>query len=222
MKPDATRMIGSGSGVMVSRASSAGEEVDTAASYDLLAASKYLRKYLRVSSNRDGDIPEPDPMSAAEFDAWRGMLRLHATVTRELERRLLSESDMSLAVYGVLITLVGAPDRRLRMSELAERRLTHPSGVTRVVDQLEKQGLVAREVDPADGRSFYAALTPLGLKRLREAQRTHHAVARELYLGRLSERDAAQLARLFEKALPGVVSEAVWPVPGGGAGERQQ
>jgi DNA-binding MarR family transcriptional regulator len=217
MKPDATRMIGSGSGVMVSRASSAGEEVDTAASYNLLAASKYLRKYLRVSSNRDGDIPEPDPMSSAEFDAWRGMLRLQATVTRELERRLLSESDMSLAVYGVLITLVGAPDRRLRMSELAERRLTHPSGVTRVVDQLEKQGLVAREVDPADGRSFYAALTPLGLKRLREAQRTHHAVARELYLGRLSERDAAQLARLFEKALPGVVSEPVWP-----PSERQQ
>jgi DNA-binding MarR family transcriptional regulator len=186
-------------------------------SYDLLAASKYLRKYLRVSSNRDGDIPEPDPMTAAEFDAWRGMLRLHATVTRELERRLLAESHISLAVYGVLITLVGAPDRRLRMSELAERRLTHPSGVTRTVDQLEQQGLVAREVDPADGRSFYAALTPLGLKRLREAQRTHHAVARELYLGRLSERDAAQLARLFEKALPGVVSEPVWP-----PSERQQ
>jgi DNA-binding MarR family transcriptional regulator len=153
-------------------------------------------------------------MSPAEFDAWRGMLRLHATVTRELEQRLLSECAMSLAVYGVLVTLVGAPDRRLRMSELAERRLTHPSGVTRAVDQLEKQGLVAREVDPADGRSFHAVLTPRGLERLREAQRTHHAVARELYLGRLSERDAAQLARLFEKALPGVVSAPVWPPPG--------
>jgi DNA-binding MarR family transcriptional regulator len=182
------------------------------------------------SNRRDGDIPEPDPMSAAEFDAWRGMLRLHATVTRELERRLLAESGMSLAVYGVLITLAGAPDRRLRMSDLAERRLTHPSGVTRVVDQLSRDGLVAREVDPADGRSFYAVLTRSGLERLRSAQRTHHAVARELYLGRLSERDAAQLARLFEKALPGVVSEAVWPPRasasassgGGGAGERRQ
>jgi DNA-binding MarR family transcriptional regulator len=178
-----------------------------------------------MSSNRSNDIPEPNPMSAVEFDAWRGMLRLHATVTRELERRLVAERGMSLGVYGVLITLVGAPDRRLRMSELAERRLTHPSGVTRLVDQLSAQGLVAREADPADGRSFYAVLTPRGLERLREAQLTHHAVARELYLGRLSEREAAQLARLFEKALPGVVSEPVWPVPsngGSGAGERQQ
>jgi len=176
------------------------------------------------SKNRDGDIPEPDPLSPAEFDAWRGMLRLHATVTRELERRLLAECGMSLPVYGVLVTLVGAPDRRLRMSELAERRLTHPSGVTRLVDQLSRDGLVEREVDPSDGRSFYAVLTRLGLRRLREAQRTHHAVARELYLGRLSEREAAQLARLFEKALPGVVSEAVWPPaaspPGGGEAQR--
>ena len=167
--------------------------------------------------------PEPNPMSPAEFDAWRGMLRLHATVTRELERRLAADCGMSLAVYGVLITLVGAPGRRLRMSELAERRLTHPSGVTRVVDQLEREGLVAREVDPLDGRSVHAVLTPAGLDRLREAQLTHHAVARELYLGRLSERDAAQLARLFEKALPGVVSAPVWPPPAGaGSGERLQ
>ena len=154
-------------------------------------------------------------MTAAEFDAWRGMLRLHATVTRELERRLLAERAISLSQYGVLITLVTAQNRRLRMSELAERRLTHPSGITRVVGQLEKEGLVAREVDPADGRSFHAVLTPQGLERLREAQLTHHAVARELYLGRLSERDAKQLAGLFEKALPGVISEPVWPKPAG-------
>jgi DNA-binding MarR family transcriptional regulator len=219
MKPEAARMIGSGSGgigAVVSRASSAGEEVDTAASYDLLAASNYLRKYLRMSSNqvrRSAEPPEPDPMTPSEFDAWRGMLRLHATVTRELERRLLAERGMSLSHYGVLITLVAAPNRRLRMSEIAERRLTHPSGITRVVDQLEKQGLVAREVDPSDGRSFHAVLTSDGVERLREAQVTHHAVARELYLGRLSERDAKQLAGLFEKALPGVISEPVWPKP---------
>ncbi len=150
-------------------------------------------------------------MTTEEFAAWRGMLRLHAAVTRELERRLLAEHDMSLGHYGVLITLVGAPERRLRMSELAERRLTHPSGVTRMVDQLERDGLVVREVDPADGRSFHAVLTQLGLECLRAAQVTHHAVARELYLGRLSRRDAGQLAELFEKALPGVVSADVWP-----------
>ena len=164
-----------------------------------------------MSSNSRNESPEPNPMTPAEFDAWRGMLRLHATVTRELERRLLAERAISLSHYGVLITLVSAPDRRLRMSELAERRLTHPSGITRVVDQLEKQGLVAREVDPSDGRSFHAVLTTKGLERLRDAQVTHHAVVRELYLGRLSERDAKQLASLFEKALPGVISAPVWP-----------
>ena len=125
---------------------------------------------------------------------------------REIDRRLRDEGLISLADYGVLITLVTAPGMRLRMSDLGTQRMLTPSGITRVVVRLEEQGLVSREPDPADGRAAFAALTQSGLEALRRAQVVHHATVRELYLGRLTQHELDRLARLLEKALPGVVS----------------
>jgi DNA-binding MarR family transcriptional regulator len=79
--------------------------------------------------------------------------------------------------------------------------------------RLEERGLVRREPDPEDRRAAFAVLTQKGLSALRRAQRVHHATVRELYLDRLIEREQRQLARLFEKALPGVVSSPEWPQP---------
>ena len=172
-----------------------------------------------MSSNRSEherwleELPEPDAFSPGEFDAWRGLIRLREAVMREIDRRLRDEGLVSLADYGVLITLVTAPGMRLRMSDLGTQRMLTPSGITRVVVRLEKQGLVRREPDPADGRAAFAALTRPGLEALRRAQVVHHATVRELYLGRLTQRDLDRLARLLEKALPGVVSAAAWPSP---------
>lgn len=159
------------------------------------------------------NLSEPDPFSDAEFDAWRGLIRLRESVMREIDRRLREAREISLDDYGVLITLVGRPGMRLRMSELGARRMLTPSGITRTVMRLEERGLVRREADPQDGRATLAALTRHGLAALRRAQRVHHATVRELYLDRLDEREQRQLARLFEKALPGVVSSAEWPTP---------
>src|SRR3954464_14065824 len=94
------------------------------------------------------ELPEPDPLTPAEFDAWRGLIRLRETVMRELDRRLRDAGDLSLSDYGVLVTLVSTPDLRLRMTELGARRLLTPSGITRVVDVLERRGLVRRDPDP--------------------------------------------------------------------------
>ena len=132
---------------------------------------------------------------------------------REVDRRLRAESAVSLADYGVLITLVTAPDLRLRMSTLGAQRMLTPSGITRVIIRLEKRGLVRREPDPTDGRAAFAALTKPGLEALRRAQVVHHATVRELYVGRLTPNELERLARLFEKALPGVVSAPAWPPP---------
>lgn len=159
------------------------------------------------------DLPEPDPLTPAEFDAWRGLIRLRETVMREVDSRLRDAGEIPLNDYGVLVTLVTAPDLRLRMTELGARRLLTPSGITRVVDGLERRGLVRRDQDPADGRASFASLTRAGLEALRRAQTVHHATVRELYLDRLIEREQRQLARLFEKALPGVVSSPEWPPP---------
>ena len=145
--------------------------------------------------------PEPDPFTPEEFAAWRGLLRLRETVTRTLDDRLRSAIGLSLDDYGILITLVGQPDQRQRMSQLGEQRLLTPSGITRAVVRLEKRGLLRRDQDPADGRAYFATLTPEGARQLRDAQRTHHSIVRELYLSRLDPRELEQLGVLFEKAV---------------------
>ena len=166
-----------------------------------------------MSSNQKtwlDELPEPDPFSPEEFSAWRGLLRLRETLTREIDRRLRESAGLSLDDYGILITLVTQADLRLRMSQLGARRLLTPSGITRAVMRLERRGLIAREQDPTDGRAFFAVLTRPGLEALRSAQRVHHATVRELYTGRLSRQELGQLGELFEKAAPGVVSTQEW------------
>ncbi len=165
----------------------------------------------RIALELDG-TPEPNPFTPGEFDAWRGMLRVHATVFRELERRLQADHGFGVDAYGVLITLVSAPGGTLTIGELGERRNLSPSGVSRSVDRLAKIGLVERSANPADGRSLFVGLTPQGLARLRAAQITHHAVVRELLLDHLGERDLKRLGELWEKAMPGSVSSPVWPL----------
>jgi DNA-binding MarR family transcriptional regulator len=140
------------------------------------------------------------------------LIRLRESVTREIDERLRNEGLISLADYGILITLVTEPSLRLHMSDLGARRMLTPSGITRVVARLEAEGLVRRDPDPADGRAAFAVLTRKGLGALRRAQVVHHAVVRELYVGRLEPRELKQLARLFEKALPGVVTASTWPI----------
>jgi DNA-binding MarR family transcriptional regulator len=156
-------------------------------------------------------LTEPDPFTREEFLAWRAFLRVHAHVTGELDRRMTEAHGISLADYGVLITLVSAPGMQLRMGELAARRLVSPSKISRVVDELERHRLVKRSRDPEDGRSFLATLTARGLRRLREAQVTHHAVVRERFLNGLSERQVTELAEIWDSAVPGVVGAEVWP-----------
>ena len=157
------------------------------------------------------EAPEPDPFAELEFRAWRGFLRVHRTVMDELERRLDEAHRLPLLHYGVLITLLTAPDRRLRMTDLAERVLTSPRGLTRAIARLHDVGLVARERDPDDGRSFIVRLTPEGLSRLREAQGTHHACVRELLFGGLQGDDLERLAAVCERAMPGVLDAPEWP-----------
>jgi DNA-binding MarR family transcriptional regulator len=147
--------------------------------------------------------PEPTPFDEHEFRVWRGFLRTHRTVTDELNRRLERAHGLTMLHYAVLITLVTDPGRRMRMGDLAARVLTSPSGMTRAVGRLADQGLVERERDPEDGRSFVVHLTPSGLARLREAQVTHHACVRELLFDGVGADDLRRLAAFYDRADPG-------------------
>ena len=156
--------------------------------------------------------PEPDPFTPAEFGAWRGMLRVHTTVMRELDHRLQNAHGLGVDAYGLLITMVGQPGTPMTIGELGERRNLTPSGISRAVDKLAKAGLVKRTTNPADERSRLVGLTAHGLERLREAQVTHHATVRELLLANLSDREITTLGEIWEKGMPGAVSSPIWPI----------
>lgn len=135
------------------------------------------------------------------LDAWRAFLRAHARVVRELERELQAEQDLALTDYDVLVQLAGAEDRRLRMSELADRLLLSRSGATRLVDRLVADGLVERATCESDRRGQWAALTDAGYERLRAATPTHLRGVATHFLDRVGAEDLAELERMLERLL---------------------
>ncbi|GAA3871262.1 MarR family transcriptional regulator [Saccharothrix violaceirubra] len=138
-----------------------------------------------------------------ELGVWRSFLRAHARLTRVLEAELIAEQRLSLAAYDVLVQLAEAPRHRLRMTELADAVLLSRSGVTRLVDRLERAGLVLRERADGDGRGVVAVLTAQGVDRLRTAGGTHlTGVAR--HFGDVF--DAAELER-FGRSCAKLVDE---------------
>src|SRR5215212_9367896 len=144
----------------------------------------------------------PGVLSDQQLAAWRLFLRAHARVIRRLEADLMAQHQLPLGSYDVLVQLVEAPDRRLRMSELAERVLLSRSGLTRLVDRLSAEGLVSREACPDDARGTFTVITEAGLARLREAAPTHLRGIEEYVTSRLSPADLDALGRLLRKLLP--------------------
>jgi DNA-binding MarR family transcriptional regulator len=154
-----------------------------------------------------GDPPRPRVwLGADERAAWRAYLRGHATVTRALETELLAGQRLSLAAYDVLVQLAEAPEHRLRMTELADAVLLSRSGVTRLVDRLERAGLVARSRVAEDGRGVAATITDAGLDRLRGASRTHLEGVVRHFVRRLDDTDLAELRRISHKLTGGSVA----------------
>jgi DNA-binding MarR family transcriptional regulator len=149
------------------------------------------------ASTRSGRAPvDPD-----RLDAWRDFLRAHAVVTAALSRELEAARDLPLAQYDVLVQLDQAPDRRLRMQELASRVLFSRSGLTRLVDRMVREGLVARERCEDDRRGTYAVLTTVGRRRLRDAAGVHLRGVDEHFTRHLTDADV----RALRAALAGVL-----------------
>lgn len=157
---------------------------------------------------------DPDPGSVSPQDprmrAWRAFLYAHAAVMRELEAQLVAEREMTLAEYDALVQLAGAPGARLRMSDLASRVLLSRSGVTRLVDRLETQGLVRRESCGSDARGSFAALTSAGVRCLREAMPVHLRGIGQVFMDVIGDDDAA----VVERAMTAVAEASGRPIPG--------
>jgi DNA-binding MarR family transcriptional regulator len=146
--------------------------------------------------------------AAAQFQAWRelapeqlaawsGFLQAHAQIVRALDAELEREHGLPLTSYDVLIQLSLAPDGRLRMFELADAVVLSRSGLTRLVERLERDGLVERERGVADLRQMYARLTDRGFEVVADATPIHVAGVKERFLERLSDEQTKQLAAIW-------------------------
>ncbi len=143
-----------------------------------------------------------EPLTELELRAWRGMLRVHAGVTRRLDAQLRDVHDLALGAYEVLLLLGAARRGRMRVSELSDRTLLSISGMSRMIDRLGRHGLVVREPCPDDGRAADVVLTPAGRERLRAARATHLRGVREEFLTRFSDDELAALASGWERIAP--------------------
>jgi DNA-binding MarR family transcriptional regulator len=142
-------------------------------------------------------------LSATELGAWRGLLRVHSALVKQLDAELSSAHKLPLSSYEVLLNLESAPGRKRRMAELADSVLLSRSGMTRLVDRLEKDGLLLRDHCTDDGRGCYAVLTEQGAAALATARPTHLGGVREKFLGQFADAELRTLAVWWERVLPG-------------------
>ena len=144
----------------------------------------------------------PDAHEYLDPDEWQSMnalLLLSRRVVADLDRDLRQEHGLGVTEFDVLITLYNAPERRLRMSSLADRVMLSPAGITHLVTRLERDGLVRREVDPSDRRKWYTTLTSQGDKALKAARRTHNATLRRGLLRVTTPSERRTLQRLWTR-----------------------
>lgn len=139
-----------------------------------------------------------DRLTNPELAAWKGMLVTHARTIALLDTELRERHGLTLPEYEVLMNLTDADAGRLRMSELADGVLLSRSGITRVVDRLERRELVGRSQAGDDGRGLFAVLTPEGRRLVGQARRTHLAGVRRLFTSHLSAAEMAALAGAWE------------------------
>jgi DNA-binding MarR family transcriptional regulator len=139
------------------------------------------------------------PLDEEELAAWRGMLRAHAELVRELEAELAREHDMPLSSYEVLLFLNDSDEGRMRMSDLADSVLLSRSGLTRLVDRLERQRLLKRERCESDARGWFAEITPEGRRVFAEARKTHLDGVRRMFLSHFSRDELRTLGGLWQK-----------------------
>ena len=157
-------------------------------------------------------LPEPDVAELLDrlvkdqmpggrgFDAWRSLLRAHATLMRRLDTDLERETGLALADFDVLAQLAAAHGE-LRMTELADRALISRSGMSRRVARLVDEGLVRRDRAGTDARGVVVALTQAGIARLRETAPIHARGISKLFVAQLDDQELALLERALTKVI---------------------
>ena len=138
----------------------------------------------------------------AELNAWRGLLRVHASVLKALDAEMEAAHGLPLTSYEVLIQLAESPERRMRMCDLADCVLLSRSGMSRLVDRLERDGLLMRCACTHDARGAFACITEAGIELLEQARPTHVAGIRRRFLTQFSEDELRLLGLFWDRLVP--------------------
>ncbi|HKC78039.1 MAG TPA: MarR family transcriptional regulator [Gaiellaceae bacterium] len=136
-------------------------------------------------------------------EAWRSLLRARACLAKRLDTELERAHGLPMSSYEVLNHLAQASGERMRMRDLAERTQLSRSGLTRLADRLEREGLLHRCSCDHDARGAYACLTDAGRERVGEARSTQRAVVREHFVTRFSEQELRAMAEMWQRIAPG-------------------
>ena len=142
-------------------------------------------------------------MTDQALQAWVNYLRSHSALTRELNAQLVAEHGLTLNDYEVLLTLSHAEERALRRVDLAQEVLLTASGITRLLDGLERAGWVEKRSCVSDARVTYAALTDAGYDKLREAAPVHIEGVRRVFATHFSDDELETLGALLGRLAEG-------------------
>jgi DNA-binding MarR family transcriptional regulator len=140
-------------------------------------------------------------LDTRELRAWRGLLRVHAQLSKALDAQLEAAHGLPLTSYEVLMYLSDAEAGRMRMNDLAASVLLSRSGLTRLVDRLERDGYLERCSCAHDARGAFAVLTPAGREKLEAARVTHLEGVRALFLGHFSHDELDVLGAAWDRVL---------------------
>ena len=140
--------------------------------------------------------------ASVALEAWIRLLRGHASATRELSGQLVADHGLTINDYEVLLRLSRAPDQMMRRVDLAQQVLLTPSGITRLLEGLQRSGYVEKAACESDARVVYAKLTDAGHEKLATATEDHVASIRDLFGTRFSDADLRTLCDFLERLHP--------------------
>ena len=134
------------------------------------------------------------PLSPTEEALWRALMRIVKVLPRNLDTDLIRGAGLTASEYTTIMTLSEAPNRELRMTDLANTTGLSASRTTRLVDDLQSRGWVTKVASSSDGRGNVARLTPRGMAKLKSAWPVHLASVRTRFLDHIEDSSVSQLA----------------------------
>jgi len=138
-------------------------------------------------------------MTPKHKNAWVSILKVTAVLNQKMDSKLRTAGEISIDYYDVLLALEDAPNGKMTMSELSSSVLVSPSGVTRLIDRMAKEGYVNRQSNAKDRRSKFACITTLGLDARKSAWPILKLSMEELWVAHMTEAEAATILDIMKR-----------------------